>query len=284
MTFELLKPCSLSEAVALCTQHRGRARILGGGTDLIVQIKKGALEPEILIGLEKVAALDFISHEENGLNIGAMTTATTIAKAELIRVNTPVLAEAASTLGNPLIRRTATIGGNLCNASPSADFAPALLVLEAQVKIVNAQGDRFMDLEDFFVGPRQTVLSAGDILARIIIPPMPPCSRAVYLKSTRTCGADLSQVGVAVMAVMAGPVIRDIRVALGAVAPTPIRARRIEAALTGQQWTNELIDDVCEMACDETSCISDVRCSASDRNKLTNVLAGRAVRQAVQQT
>jgi carbon-monoxide dehydrogenase medium subunit len=283
MTFKLMTPRSLGEVLVLYAQYRERARILGGGTDLVVQIKKGAVDPEILISLEKVAELNFISREENGLNIGAMTSAASIQKAELIRVNAPVLAEAASTLGNPLIRRTATVGGNLCNASPSADLAPALLALGAKVKIVNARGERVVDLEDFFLGPRKTVLEPGDIMTRIIVPAMPPHSRAVYLKSTRTRGADLAQVGVAVMAVMDGPVIRDIRVALGAVAPTPIRARRTEAGLTGRQWSDGLIDDVCEMVCDEASCISDVRCSAGHRNKLINVLAGRAVHQAVQQ-
>jgi CO/xanthine dehydrogenase FAD-binding subunit len=282
MTFELLKPDSLSEAVELVARQRDRARILGGGTDLIVQIKKGAVEPEILISLEKVAELNFISREENGLNIGTMVTAASIQKAELIQTSAPVLAQAAATLGNPLIRRTATIGGNLCNASPSADFAPALLVLDARVRIVNAHGNRVVNLEDFFVGPRHTILSAEDILARIMVPPMPPHSRAVYLKSTRSCGADLAQVGVAVMVTTDGPVIRDIRIALGAVAPTPIRARKIEEVLTGRRWNDEMLEDVCEMVCDEASCISDVRCSASHRDKLINVLTGRAVYQAAQ--
>jgi carbon-monoxide dehydrogenase medium subunit len=275
---ERLAPTSLQEAVALCAKYKEKAKIMAGGTDLIVQVKQNKIDPDILISLENVRELNFISCEQNGINIGAMTPASVIERSQAIKNGCAVLSDAAAKLANPLIRRKATIGGNLCNGSPSADLAPALLVLGARLKIVGEKGERLVDIENFFVGPKQTALSAGEILARIIIPQTVPEARAVYLKSTRSGGADLSVVGVAVLTTMSGRTIKDIRIGLGAVAPTPMRAKETENLLRGKTVSEDALEAICVNTSSEACCISDVRCTADYRNKMIGILVKRAIR------
>jgi len=282
MTLNRLTPFSMDEALALCSKHREKAKIIGGGTDLMVQIKKNTLPAEVLIGLENIRGLRVISYDQSsGLSIGAMTSVEAIEKSALVMKEAAVLAAAAGTLGNPLIRKTATIGGNLCNASPSADLAPACLVLGAKLKIAGPEGEKVVDIDDFFTGPGETILAPDEILTQIIIPPLPAQARGVYLKSTRSKGADLAQVGVAVMVAPAGGLIEDIKIALGAVAPRPIRAKRAEEALRGKEWDDRTIEEACRLASLEASCISDARASAAYREKLIPVMLERAVKQAV---
>jgi aerobic carbon-monoxide dehydrogenase medium subunit len=276
---EILAPTSLHEALALASRHGEKAKIMGGGTDLIVQIKKNAVDPGMVISLENVAEIDFISHEESGLHIGAMTAVSTIEKAPMVRNRCSMLSEAAAQLANPLIRRKATIGGNLCNASPAADLAPALLALGARLKIQNAAGERVVEIEDFFVGPGKTVLKPDEILTRIIIPDPAPHAKGVYLKNKRSGGADLSIVGVAVLTTMHENTIQDIRIGLGAVAPTPIRARETENRLRGRVPSEGILEEVCLKTSAEACCISDVRCTADYRNKIIAVYLKRAILQ-----
>jgi CO/xanthine dehydrogenase FAD-binding subunit len=277
---EILSPSSLQEALSLCAKHKEKARVLGGGTDLVVQIKKNAIDPDVLISLENVPELNFISHEENGLNIGAMTTVSAIERSPMVKSRFPILSSAASMLATPLIRKKATIGGNLCNASPSADLVPALLVLGASLKIRSAGGERVVRIEEFFRGPRQTVLTPGELLTRIVIPAPAPRTNGAYLKTRRTEGADLALVGVAVMTTMAKGKIEEIKIGLGAVAPTPIRARQTENRLRGRAPDERVLEEICLGATSEACCISDVRCTAGYRDKLIGVLVKRAILQS----
>ena len=217
MAVERFLPTTLGQAMELCRKHRDEAKIIGGGTDLVIRIKKGVIQPRVLISLEKVRELRFISYEkDSGLVMGSMTTAADLEKSELVREKAEVLCTAAGTLGNPLIRRSATIGGNLCNAAPSADLAPVCLVLGARLKVMGLEGEREIGIDDFFKGPGQTALAPGELLTRIIFPPLPPKAKAVYLKASRSRGADLALVGVAVMTEIEGIRIKDIKIALGA--------------------------------------------------------------------
>ena len=277
---EILSPSSLQEALSLCAKYKEKAQVLAGGTDLVVQIKKNAVDPDILIGLEDVPELNFISLEENGLNIGAMTTVSAIEQSEVIRSRFPILSSAASMLATPLVRKKATIGGNLCNASPSADLVPALLVLGASLKIRSAAGERIVKVEEFFKGPRQTVLAPGELLTRIVIPAPAGNTKGVYLKTRRTEGADLALVGVAVMTTMDQGKIGEIKIGLGAVAPTPIRARETEKRLRGRAVDERSLDEICINATSEACCISDVRCTAGYRDRLIGVLLKRAILQS----
>jgi len=279
-----LEPKTMEEAVSLLSQHKEAAKVVAGGTDLITQLKKGAELPRYIINIKGIPDQDSITYDEReGLRIGALATIHSIEVSPVIRQKFGVLAKAASELGTSQIRNCATIGGNLCNAAPSAETAPALLVLEARLKIVGANGERTVHIEDFFTGPGQTMLHPDEILSEIQVPNPPPRSGGVYLKQTVRKALDLATVGVAVITRLDGDIIRDVKIALGAVAPTPIRARKAETVIREQRLDDALLDEAGLVASREASPIDDVRSSADYRRKIIRVLVGRAIRQAAEQ-
>jgi CO/xanthine dehydrogenase FAD-binding subunit len=241
--------------------------------------------PEVLLDIEGVRELDYIKYDmTDGLSIGAATPVSAMEKSPVIREKFPVLAQAAGTLGSPVIRSRATIGGNLCNAAPSADTAPALIALDARVKIASTDGEKVVPLGEFFTAPGETLLEAGQILVEIRVPDMPRRSGAAYIKQQRRRGADLAVVGVAVMAVLEeGGHLEDIRIVLGAVAPAPIRAGEAEKILRGREISAMLLEKAGQAAASESRPIDDGRSSADYRKKLVAVLVPRAVKQAVGQ-
>jgi len=275
-------PKSVKEAIALLSDHGEKAEVIAGGTDLLVRMKRGDAFPDYLINLEGLKGLEYIRYDEKkGLRIGARTPIHEIVESPLLEDKFDIIAQAARTLGTPTIRRQATIGGNLCNAAPSADMAPALIVLGAQLKIEGSEGQKVMAVEDFFIGPGETKLKRNEILTEIQVPDPIPSSRTVCLKQTRTQGADLALVGVAAMIVMENDVITDVKISLGAVAPTPIRAKKAEATLKGKKQDDSLLETCAEAALQESSPIDDVRSSADYRKKLIKVLVKRALEQVV---
>jgi len=275
-------PKSVKEAIALLSDHGEKAEVIAGGTDLLVRMKRGDAFPDYLINLEGLKGLEYIRYDEKkGLRIGARTPIHEIVESPLLEDKFDIIAQAARTLGTPTIRRQATIGGNLCNAAPSADMAPALIVLGAQLKIEGSEGQKVMAVEDFFIGPGETKLKRNEILTEIQVPDPIPSSRTVYLKQTQTQGAGLALVGVAAMIVMENDVITDVKMSLGAVAPTPIRAKKAEATLKGKKQDDSLLETCAEAALQESSPIDDVRSSADYRKKLIKVLVKRALEQVV---
>ena len=277
-------PKSVEEAVSLLSQYGEKAKIVAGGTDFLMQLKHGEAVPKCLISLGGIRELDFIKYDEmKGLRIGALTTIADVAKSSLIRSKFSILAQAADMLGTPAVRNQATMGGNLCNAAPSADTAPALLVLGAMAKIVGVEGEKIIPIEDFFTGPGLTVIGDGRILTEIQIPNLPPHSGGVYLKQTRRQGSDLAVVGVAALVVMEGEILRDVKIALGAAAPTPIRAKKAEGILRGKKLDLKLVEETGQVASHESMPIDDLRGSADYRRKLVAVLTKRAITQAVLQ-
>lgn len=275
-------PKSVKEAISLLSDHGEKAEVIAGGTDLLVRMKRGDAFPDYLINMEGLKELEYIRYDEKkGLRIGARTPIHDIVESPLLEDKFDIIAQAARTLGTPTIRRQATIGGNLCNAAPSADMAPALIVLGAQLKIEGSEGQKVMAVEDFFIGPGETKLKRNEILTEIQVPNPIPSSRAVYLKQTQTQGAGLALVGVAAMIVMENDVITDVKMSLGAVAPTPIRAKKAEATLKGKKQDDSLLETCAEAALQESSPIDDVRSSADYRKKLIKVLVKRALEQAV---
>ena len=281
---KVLTARSVKEAVSFLSEYGEKARFVSGATDLLMQLKRGETAPECLIRLGEVRELDFITHDESGgLRVGALTTVGEVANSQLIRSKFSILAQAAGMLGTPAVRNQATLGGNLCNAAPSADTAPPLLVLGAMVKIVGKGGEKIVPLEDFFVGPGQTILGPDRLLAEIQVPNIPAHSGGTYLKQKRRQGADLAVAGVAALVVMRGEVLEDVKIALGAVAPTPIRARKAEGILRGRKADPDLLGKSSQAAVGEASPIDDIRGSADYRRKLLAVLTKRAVAQAIQQ-
>lgn len=283
MNVEYFSTKSVGETISLLLECGEKSKIIAGGTDLLAQMKKKELLPEFLISIGGISDLDYIQYDEkNGLSVGALATISSLESSSLIRSKFSILAQAAGTLGTPVIRDRATIGGNLCNAAPSADTAPALMVLGARVNIAGVEGERIISIEDFFTGPGQTIVKHGEVLTEIQVPNLLPKSGGAYIKQTRTRGADLAIVGVAALVVMEGDIINDTKIALGAVAPTPIRAKEAEEILKGKKLGDELLEECSQVASAETRPIDDTRSSADYRRKLAAVLVKRAVRQAVE--
>ncbi len=277
-------PKSLVKAISLLSKYGAKAKIISGGTDLLIQMKNRGALPECLINIGDISALNYINYDDReGLRVGALTTISSIENSSVIRDKFNIFAQAASMLGTPVIRSRATIGGNLCNAAPSADTAPALIVLGAMAKIVGVNGEKTILIEDFFTGPGQTVIEHGQILTEIQIPNLPLGSGGAYLKQTRRQGADLAVVGVAASVAVDGDILKEVKIALGAVAPTPIRAKKAEEILKGKRLDDILLEKAGQAASRESKPIDDTRSSADYRRKLVAVLVKRAVRQAVKQ-
>ena len=279
-----LSPKTTEEAVSLISRHKAKAKIIAGGTDLVPQMKKGEVSPQVVVSISGVSDLNYISYDQaTGLRLGTLIPISAIESSPIIKSKFPMLAEAAGTLGSPVIRQRATIGGNLCNAAPSADTAPALLVLGAKMKLVSTKGERLIPIEDFFTGPGKTVLKSGEMLTEIQIPNMPPQSGAAYVKQKRRLGADLAVVGVATLVVKENTLLKDVKIALGAVAPTPIRVKKAEAILKGKNPNEKLLEEAGQAASAESKPIDDARSTADYRRQMVAVLTRRAVAQAIEQ-
>ena len=268
MRFNYLEPSTVEEAISMLGGYDGRAKLIAGGTDLIVQIRDKLVSPEYVIDITYIPGLDYIEYnEKQGLRIGALTTIREIEKSDVICKIHPVISQAAGLLGSVAIRNVATIGGNLSNAAPSADTAPSLIGLGAKAKIVGKSGEKTIALDEFFTGPGCIVCGPGEILVEIQVPVSSPNVKGAYFKHSRSA-VDLATVGVAaIMDLDAGNICRDVKIVLGAVAPTPMRAKKAEEILKGQKVEPALIEKTAEMAAAESQPITDVRASAEYRNQ-----------------
>ena len=283
--FDYLAPKTIEDCIALLAQYGQKAEMLAGGTDLIPLMKWGETKPEYVIGLSQIPDLDEIQFiMTTGLKLGALTKIVEIEQSNIINEHYPVLARAASVLGSVEIRNRGTVGGNLCNAAPSAEMAPPLLVLGAKAVIASEKGERDIPLEDFFVGPGKTVLSNGEILVRLEVPPMKSHSAGEYIKLGIRKAMDIAVVGVAALIILepGNNTCKEARLALGAVAPTPIRAREAEGVLGGKNLDEEIIESAAETASKEASPVTDIRASEEYRRDMVRVLTRQAIQQALQ--
>jgi CO/xanthine dehydrogenase FAD-binding subunit len=282
--FEIFQPTSVLEASRIQKENGPGGYFLAGGTDLVIAIKEKGFRPRYLIDLKRIDSLSGIREDSSGtIRIGALTTAREVETSSAIRRRYPFLAQSAAEIGSIQIRNRATIGGNMANATPSADTAPALLVLKTVAKVAGPDGEREVALEDFFVGPGKTVLQPGEILTELVIPPAAGTVRGEYIKFSPRETMDLAYVGVAVALILEGTERRCIeaRIALGAVAPVPLRAHQAEAALSGQIITKEIAERAGAIAATECQPISDVRSSAQYRREMVRVNTTRAIRNAL---
>lgn len=281
--FEYFEPKTAKEACSLLLQYKDKAKLIAGGTDLLPKMKNREIAPQYLIGLKGILHMNYIEHDKaQGLRMGALATLDTLKTSSLIRGEFGILAQAIDQMASRQIRSLATIGGNLCNAVPSADTAPALIVMGAKLKLMSPIGERVILLEEFFVGPGETVLSDDELLVELQVPNLPAHTGGVYIKHTLRRAMDLALVGVAAMIALdsADGVCKDIKIALGAVAPTPIRASKAESTLKGKSFEDKLIDRTAQAAAEEARPISDIRGSAEYRREMVRVLTRRAVSQA----
>jgi carbon-monoxide dehydrogenase medium subunit len=280
--FEYLAPQSLQQALEWLNTYRGRVRLLAGGTDLYLRLRKGVFLPDYVIDLKRAPELSYIMvNRGGGVQIGPTTLQDDVARSPEIQRRYPALAEAASWVGAVQTRNRATVVGNLCNASPAADTAPALLSYGAEVKIASAQGARTIALEEFFVGPGRTALQDNELVAELILPAPPPHTGAAFFRRTRTA-MDIAVVCGATMLQLSNGACEQARIVLGAVGPTPLRATRAEAALRGQTLSEQVIDEASRLASEEARPIDDVRSTAEYRRDMVRVLTRRGLRQALE--
>ena len=271
-------PKDLKEACALLSRFGGKAKILAGGTDLMAAINRKRIAPEVLIHIGNIG-LDTITAKGKSLIIGASVTHAAAAQAPLVTANAPLLAKACKCVGSPAIRNVGTIGGNICNASPAADAATALVALGAEVKLVSATGERNVALDAFFTGPGQTVMAPDELLKEIIVPKQNGTSRWGWEKlgqrKADVCGA----ISVAVSLRLEGGKCCCPRIALGAVAPKPLLAVKSCAILNDQTLSEAVIADAARTAADETAPIDDVRGTAWYRKRAGEALVKRILSQ-----
>lgn len=282
--FEYHGPTSLDEAITLLREHGESARPLAGGTDLVVQMKEGATKfplPSHIVSLLRVAELGGIEFSESeGLRIGAGATMMEVAQSPIIRERYTAIAEGAALVGSYQTMNMATVGGNLCNAAPSADIAPPLLAFETEAVIVGQGERRSLPVAEFLVGPGKTVLRADELLAEVRVPVPPADTGSAYARHTPRKQMDIAVVGVGAVLTLASNKVERARIALGAVAPTPVRARQAEAALEGQPASDEALARAAEAAAGECSPITDVRGSAEFRRHIVRVTTERILREA----
>ncbi len=279
--FELALPRSVDEALRVLSDRGSDAKLLAGGTDLLPQMKNGLLKPACVIDLSGVARVKALQPDATGLRVGAAVPARALERDATARSTYTALSESAALVGSVQVRNLATLGGNLCNAAPSADMAPPLLTLDAEAVIVGSKGERRVPIADFFTGVRRTVLAADEILVEIVVPTPGPRSGGNYLRHTPRRELDIAVVGVAAQLTLANGVCSKARIALAAVAPVPLRARQAEQALEGKPVTPEAIERAAELAVGVAKPISDQRGSADYRRHLVRVLTRRTLRTAL---
>ena len=281
--FEYHAPDTLEEACALLSAYSPGAAVLAGGTDVLVDLKNDLVTYEHIISLRKLADLKDISYDrKNGLAVGTLATHSDVASNKTILRHYPELSEAALTLANPQIRNHGTIVGNICSAVPSADAPPLLIAMNASVRLVGPAGERTLLLADFFIGPRKTVMKAGEILTHVLVPPKPAGTGACYMKFALRDATALAVVGVGAALLVRKGVCTGARIVLGAVAPTPVVASKASAALIGKKINEATAVEAGRIAREECRPISDVRGSAEYRRSLVETLTVRAILKATE--
>lgn len=278
--FQYFSPATVEEAASLLAQHSEQAKILAGGTDLLVMMKDKAIAPKYLINLKNIPGLEGIRLDGgNVLKIGALTSITSIKESDIVRKKFTSLWEAAESFGTTQVRNMATLGGNICRSSPSADMIPPLLAHDASVILVGQDGERDESLERFFTGPGKNILK-NEILTEIRVKLQDgPCGDA-FTKLGRS-SEDLAKINCAVKIVMRGRVCEDIGIAFGAVAPTPIRARKTEAIIKGKEVDDDLIEKTAQNITEDISPITDLRSNIAYRKEVSKVLVKRLIQKSI---
>jgi carbon-monoxide dehydrogenase medium subunit len=280
-SFDYLAPKTIEEACSLLSKYKGRAKVIAGGTDLLISMKKRQISPRYVVSIKGIPDLNYIHYnKERGLKIGALATLQSIASSPIIKEKFGPMATACNKIGIPQVRNMGTIGGNICNAGPSQDSIPALLVLDAKLKLVGLQSERIVAVDKFFTGPFQTALGEAELLTEIQIPAPSPRSYGCYQWLTKITEADETLVGVAVLITVdsTASLCKDIKIGLCSVSPIPIRARQAEEMLRGEKLESKIIEQAAQAAAEETR----PRSRADYRRQLTSVLVKRAVNEVWQ--
>lgn len=276
------EPTSLNECVQTLAHYGPDAYPLAGGTDLVVKLRSRVIRPMAVISLQRIEELSKVNTTPEGsIMIGSMNTLRQVMSSSLLVGAYDIIRQGASHVSSMQVRNVATIGGNSCNASPSADTVPGLIASEAMTRIVGTQGERTLPLEDFFIGPSRTDLRPGEILAGFIIPAAQPQTAGSYKKYAIREDSDIAIVGIAArLTLNSNGAVSEARIVMGAVGPTPIRAKKAQELLVGKQISEDLINQTAVAAADEATPITDQRATAAYRKEMVMVWTRYAVREA----
>jgi carbon-monoxide dehydrogenase medium subunit len=277
-SFDLLKPQSLSEASELLMRYGDQARLIAGGTALVILMKQRAAHYPYLVDLQSIAGLDQIKEEQDGVRIGALVTHRAVERSRLIRRFCPVVAEAFSKIGNVRVRETASVGGNLAHADYRLDPPPPLLLYGAEITAWGPDGSRVIPLKDFFCGLYETALGPAEILVDIKIPRAPARSKAIYLRYTSLSANDWPCLSVAALLAKEDGRCQDLRLALGGVAMTPLLIQGLECA-SDRMLDESVVNEVLSIVDKQISPSSDFRGSEWYKRRMVRVFVRRAIDQ-----
>jgi CO/xanthine dehydrogenase FAD-binding subunit len=279
--FDYYTPDNIENACKLFLELGDGAYIMAGGTDLLVKIHRGVLKAKAIIDIKKIKGIDGISYEKGkGLTIGATARLTDVGNHPDIKAIYPAISKAALCTANTQIRNMGTVTGNLCNAAPSADNAPALITMGAVLNLKGIEGERVVPLGDFFKGPGMTVIKKGELVTSIFVPDPPKGAGTSYQYLSARGKVDIASVCVGATVIMTGDVCREAKIILGAVAPVPMRAKEAEKVVIGHRLSTELLERLGLTASRESRPITDMRSTAEYRKILVAVLSARAVEEA----
>ncbi|NQT65514.1 MAG: xanthine dehydrogenase family protein subunit M [FCB group bacterium] len=273
--FAYHKPKDINETLSLLSKHQEKAKILAGGTDLIVHLKEELAKPEVVIDIKGISELNKIEISEDSIFIGTGVTFTEIIESQQLKEKLPILWQASEKVASVGIRNRATVVGNICSAVPSLDSAPALLVYDAEVIIQNKKGKKTISIHDWFVGPKKTILNPDELVLGIKIPILKHAG--VYEKLGRYKGEDLAQAGIGVFV----DASKNYRFACCAVGPIPKRMKKLEDFLQGKEISDKLLEEAAEIIPDEISPISDIRSSAEYRTHMMKIMFKRGLQKSV---
>lgn len=278
--FDLVMPRTLSEALAAMSASDISVQPIAGGTDMVVDVRSRRAKPDVLVALQHIPELQGVVRENGMIRLGARTTVTELLQNPLIADHADIARQAAQVFANPMVRNLATVGGNVGSASPAGDIITPLLALDAEVELLSENGGRKLSLENFLVGPRKTVRRLDEIIVALrFVRPAPHSGHAFYKLGLRQADA-ISIINVAVLLERDGPLVGDVRIALGAVSPTPIRAHQAESILRGKTFTDSEAREAARIASDEAAPIDDLRAGAEYRRRMVRVYAERMLQQA----
>ena len=283
--FDFHRPADLTEACEIMAEFGPKAKLLAGGTDLLVNMKHKRLKPDHVVSLDGVEELAGISGNGRGITIGAGTTIAGLVAGELLQRKAHILVQAGANLGSPLIRNRATLGGNLSSARPAADTAPPLMALGASVELASKSGTRTVPLDEFFLGPGQSVIRPDEVMVRILIPLIPDGSGGGYQKLGLRRSMEIGIVNSAAVLELAddGQTIKGARVFLGSVAPTPVRSPQAEKILIGSQADSDTFTKASQAAIGDSCAIDDFRGTIDYRCQMVEILTKRALETALKE-
>ncbi len=281
--FDYRKPKTLQEACSLLGEADGKAKVIAGGTDLVIALRSGELKPDCLVDVTGIEELRKIKEEDGNISIGAAVTHSEIASSSLVKQHGKVLSDAASWVGSPQIRNLGTLGGNIVNASPAADTVPALMVLEAVAKVVSKNGEREVLMENLFKAPYRTNLRPDEILVRVSFQKLHPDAKTSFVRLARRETLAIARMSVAVVLEREeeSGLLKDVRISVGAVMPAPHRMLEAESLLRGTSATEEILQLASRKVSEAMIQRSGVRPSTSYKAPVVEALFVRAVRGAI---